>query len=80
MNNIQQTRIQLEKTFVSMGGTSLEPDAAQPLNELQSRLNVVLDELAHVFAVSFNQRVDQSVVPMGKLLYEVKGGGKWVHN
>ena len=78
MNNIQQTRIQLEKTFVSMGGNSLEPDAAQPLNELQSRLNVVLDELAHVFAVSFNRRVDMSVVPMGKLLYEVKGGGKLI--
>ena len=51
MNNIQQTRIQLEKTYVAMGGNSLEPDAAQPLNELQSHLNVVLDELAHVFAV-----------------------------
>ena len=51
MNNIQQTRIQLEKTYVSMGGNSLEQDAAQPLNELQSHLNVVLDELAHVFAV-----------------------------
>ena len=51
MNNIQQTRIQLEKTYVAMGGNSLEQDAAQPLNELQSHLNVVLDELAHVFAV-----------------------------
>ena len=34
----------------SIGGL-LEQDAAQPLNELQSHLNVVLDELAHVFAV-----------------------------
>jgi protein unc-13 len=76
MNNIQQTRIQLEKTYVAMGGNSLEQDAAQPLNELQSHLNVVLDELAHVFAVSFNRRVDMSVIPMGKLLYEVKGGGQ----
>jgi len=76
MNNVQQTRIQLEKTYVAMGGNSLEQDAAQPLNELQSNLNVVLDELAHVFAVSFNRRVDMSVIPMGKLLYEVKGGGQ----
>ena len=76
MNNIQQTRIQLEKTYVSMGGNSLESDAAQPLNELQSHLNVVLDELAHIFAVSFNRRVDVSIVAMGKLLYEVKGGGQ----
>lgn len=76
MNNIQQTRIQLEKTYVAMGGNSLESDAAQPLNELQSHLNVVLDELAHIFAVSFNKRVDVSVDSMGKLLYEVKGGGQ----
>ena len=55
MNNIQQTRIQLEKTYVAMGGNSLEQDAAQPLNELQSHLNVVLDELAHVFAVRLVQ-------------------------
>lgn len=76
MNNVQQTRIQLEKTYVAMGGNSLESDAAQPLNELQSHLNVVLDELAHIFAVSFNRRVDVSVDSMGKLLYEVKGGGQ----
>ena len=25
---------------------------------------------------SFNRRVDMSVIPMGKLLYEVKGGGQ----
>ena len=78
MNNIQQTRVQLEKTYVSMGGKDLEQDAAQPLNELQSHLNVVLDALARIFAMSFNRRVEASVVSMGKLLYEVKGGGQGV--
>ena len=76
MNNIQQTRIQLEKTYHAMGGQELEEDAASVLNQLQSRLNGVLDELANIFATSFNRRVDASVIAMGKLLYEVKGGGQ----
>ncbi|XP_071749706.1 protein unc-13 homolog B isoform X4 [Lepeophtheirus salmonis] len=76
MNNIQQTRIQLEKTYNAMGGQELEEDAASVLNQLQSTLNGVLDELAHLFAMSFNRRVDASVISMGKLLWEVKGGGQ----
>ena len=50
MNNIQQTRIQLEKTYQSMGGQQLEEDAASVLTKLQSTLNGVLDQLAQVFA------------------------------
>lgn len=50
MNNIQQTRIQLEKTYQSMGGQELEEDAASVLNQLQSKLNKDLDELAQIFA------------------------------
>lgn len=75
MNNIQQTRIQLEKTYQAMGGKELEADAESILNQMQSKLNVDLDHLAHVFAMSFNRRVDISVMAMGKLLWEVKGGG-----
>lgn len=51
MNNIQQTRIQLEKTYQSMGGQELEEDAASVLNQLQSKLNKDLDELAKIFAI-----------------------------
>ena len=29
-----------------------------------------------IFFLSFNRRVDASVIEMGKLLYEVKGGGQ----
>lgn len=50
MNNIQQTRIQLEKTYQSMGGQELEEDAAGVLNQLQAKLNKDLDQLAHIFA------------------------------
>eukprot|EP00090_Calanus_glacialis_P020380 TRINITY_DN3135_c0_g1_i1.p1 TRINITY_DN3135_c0_g1~~TRINITY_DN3135_c0_g1_i1.p1 ORF type:complete len:2025 (-),score=403.35 TRINITY_DN3135_c0_g1_i1:1587-7220(-) len=76
MNNIQQTRIQLEKTYQSMGGQELEEDAASILNQLQSTLNGVLDQLAHKFAESISPKVDNSVKKMGKLLQDVKGGGQ----
>ena len=55
MNNIQQTRIQLEKTYQSMGGQELEEDTADMLNKLQSKLNKDLDELAKIFAVRYIQ-------------------------
>ena len=45
------------------------------LNQLQAKLCKDLDELAHVFAESFKDRVGISVIAMGKLLFEVKGGG-----
>ncbi len=60
MNNIQQTRIQLEKTYHSMGGEELEEDTAGVLNQLQSKLNKDLDELAHVFATRYGTK-EQSI-------------------
>ena len=53
MNNIQQTRVQLEKTYQAMGGQELEEDAASILNQMQTRLNGVLDNLARVFATRY---------------------------
>jgi len=51
MNNIQQTRVQLEKTYHAMGGKELEENTANMLNQLQSRLNSqILDEMAKIFA------------------------------
>ena len=76
MNNIQQTRIQLEKTYQAMGGSNLLEDAASILNQLQSTLNKVLDQLARQFADSISPKVDKSVQHMGKLLQDVKGGGR----
>ena len=57
MNNIQQTRIQLEKTYQAMGGGELEEDAASILNKQQSQLNAVLDHLAAIFGERYEERI-----------------------
>ncbi|KAK3913284.1 Protein unc-13-like protein A [Frankliniella fusca] len=76
MNNIQQLRVQLEKMFESMGGESLEEDAANILKELQANLNNCLDELAVLFAVSLETRIEKSVKEVGDILLSIKGGGQ----
>ncbi|KAL8606645.1 hypothetical protein ACOMHN_025744 [Nucella lapillus] len=76
MNNIQQLRVQLEKVFESMGGEKLDTDAANILNELQQKLNGVLDELSTIFAKSLEPQIQQSMLELGHLLSKVKGAGQ----
>lgn len=75
LNNIQQLRVQLEKMFETMGGESLEPDAADILKDLQQTLNSQLDELAAVFSTSLESTVRQSVVELSGLLAQIKQQG-----
>ncbi len=71
MNNVQQMRVLLEKLFAAMGGPSLVTETKDALNDLQSALNDVIDELARKYVSSLTLEVQQAIKEMGKLLQKV---------
>ena len=74
MNNVQQTRVNLEKLFELMGGKDLDKTAIEVLNEIQERLNGYLDRLCLTTAEGLSDQIKVQVQEMAKLLHtKVKG-------
>uniref|UniRef100_A0A671KFT4 Protein unc-13 homolog A-like n=1 Tax=Sinocyclocheilus anshuiensis TaxID=1608454 RepID=A0A671KFT4_9TELE len=53
----------------------LNVEASDILKELQVKLNNVLDDLARIFATSFQPNIEENVKQMGDILSQVKGTG-----
>jgi protein unc-13 A/B/C len=64
----------LEKTFESMGGESLNKEAQDMLNDLQTQLSKVIDELSGMYASSLDPTLRKCCTELSKLLQNVKGG------
>ncbi len=69
-------RVQLEKTFEAMGGQNLDKDASDMLNDLQSQLSRVLDELSAMYSKSLDLPLQKCCGEVSKLLQNVRGGSQ----
>lgn len=65
--------MQLEKIYENMGGQELDADSNKVLNNLQRKLNAVLDELSRQFVTSLEANIKEQINKLGLLLLKIKG-------
>uniref|UniRef100_A0A1I7SC34 Phorbol-ester/DAG-type domain-containing protein n=1 Tax=Bursaphelenchus xylophilus TaxID=6326 RepID=A0A1I7SC34_BURXY len=73
LNNIQQLRVQLEKIYKEMGGDDLDEESRRVLNNLQKKLNSVLDKLSSQFVSTLEPHIQEQTAKLGALLCKIKG-------
>lgn len=56
-----------------MGGAQLDPDSNRVLNNLQKKLNTVLDKLSAQFVTSLETCIQEQINRLGILLAKIKG-------
>ncbi|TMS08583.1 Protein unc-13-like protein B [Larimichthys crocea] len=83
MNNVQQLRNPSWRRCLSrwvpnrlkvyLKTVKMDTEASDLLNDLQVKLNNVLDELSSTFGNSFQNRINDCMRQMASLLYQIKG-------
>lgn len=63
-----------------MGGQALDKEACDMLNELQTQLSVVLDELSAMYSKSLEPTIRKCCDDVSKLLQSVKGSSQLTPN
>lgn len=66
-------RVQLEKIYGEMGGDKLDTESNKVLNNLQKKLNNVLDKLSAQFVVTLETGIQEQTSKLGILLTKIKG-------
>ncbi|XP_061555534.1 protein unc-13 homolog B-like isoform X9 [Phycodurus eques] len=69
----EEEEVREEGDKIQTDGEKMDTEASDLLNNLQVKLNSVLDELSRTFGNSFQSRINDCMRQMASLLYQIKG-------
>ncbi|XP_039635128.1 uncharacterized protein LOC120545141 isoform X5 [Perca fluviatilis] len=70
---VDKTENEFEDKKLETAGLKMDTEASDLLNNLQVKLNNVLDELSSTFGNSFQSHINDCMRQMASLLYQIKG-------